>query len=140
MRPQRPTEAAEQWFMSGEVQKPGSLEGVPGPCTKLREATCLNASRHSLSEKVSLHRTALRANPRARKIHEGVEMMVNTVPEVFLPGKSHGHRSLVDCSLRGHKESDTTEATENPHTVPDEVPRVSRGWGLTPLQSASSGQ
>ena len=67
-------------------------------------------------------------------------MMANTVPEVFLPGKSHGHRSLADCSPRGHKESDTTEATGNPHTVPDEVPRVSRGWALTPLQSASSGQ
>ena len=30
-RSQRPTEAAEQWFMSGEVQKPRSLEGVSGP-------------------------------------------------------------------------------------------------------------
>ena len=30
-RPQRPTEAAEQWFMSGEVQKLRSLEGVSGP-------------------------------------------------------------------------------------------------------------
>ena len=28
---------------------------------------------------------------------------------VFLPGKSHGWRSLVGCSPWGHKESDTTE-------------------------------
>ena len=28
---------------------------------------------------------------------------------VFLPGESHGRRSLVGYSPRGHKESDTTE-------------------------------
>ena len=28
---------------------------------------------------------------------------------VFLPGKSHGRRSLVDCSPWGREESDTTE-------------------------------
>src|SRR5574337_742401 len=28
---------------------------------------------------------------------------------VFLPGKSHGRRSLVGCSLWGLEESDTTE-------------------------------
>ena len=28
---------------------------------------------------------------------------------VLLPGKSHGQRSLVDCSPWGHEESDTTE-------------------------------
>ena len=28
---------------------------------------------------------------------------------VSLPGKSHGQRSLVGCSPRGHKESGTTE-------------------------------
>ena len=27
---------------------------------------------------------------------------------VFLPGKSHGQRSLADCHPQGHKESDTT--------------------------------
>ena len=29
-------------------------------------------------------------------------------PPVVLPGKSHGQRSLVGCSPRGRKESDTT--------------------------------
>ena len=29
---------------------------------------------------------------------------------VFLPGESHGQRSLVGYSPQGHKESDTTEA------------------------------
>ena len=30
---------------------------------------------------------------------------------VFLPGEFHGQRSLAGYSLKGHKESDTTEAT-----------------------------
>ena len=30
---------------------------------------------------------------------------------VFLPGESHGQRSLVGYRAWGHKESDTTEAT-----------------------------
>ena len=30
---------------------------------------------------------------------------------VFLPGKLHGHRSLVGCSPWGCKESDTNEVT-----------------------------
>ena len=30
---------------------------------------------------------------------------------VFLPGESHGQRSLVGCHLWGHREPDTTEAT-----------------------------
>ena len=30
---------------------------------------------------------------------------------VFLPGESHGQRSLVGCRLWGHTESDMTEAT-----------------------------
>ena len=29
---------------------------------------------------------------------------------IFLPGESHGQRSLVGYSPQGHKESDTTEA------------------------------
>ena len=32
---------------------------------------------------------------------------------VFLPGESHGQRSLVAYSPRGHKESDTAEKTEH---------------------------
>ena len=32
---------------------------------------------------------------------------------VFLPGESHGQRSLTSYSPRGCKESDTTEATEH---------------------------
>ena len=35
---------------------------------------------------------------------------------VFLPGESHGQRSLAGYSPRGHKESDTTEATEHTYT------------------------
>ena len=32
---------------------------------------------------------------------------------VFLPGESHGQRSLVDYSPYDHKELDTTEVTEH---------------------------
>ena len=32
---------------------------------------------------------------------------------VLLTGKSHGQRSLVGCSPRGHQEQDTTEATQH---------------------------
>ena len=34
---------------------------------------------------------------------------------VFLPGESHGQRSLADYSPEGHKESDITEATWHAH-------------------------
>ena len=35
---------------------------------------------------------------------------------VFLPGESHGQKSLTGYSPQGCKESDTTEATEDAHT------------------------
>ena len=37
---------------------------------------------------------------------------------VFLPGESHGWRSLVGCSLWGHKESDTTERLHFDFSLP----------------------
>ena len=40
--------------------------------------------------------------------HSPREENGNPIP-VFLPGKSHGQRSLVGYSPWGHKESDTTE-------------------------------
>ena len=39
---------------------------------------------------------------------------------VFLPGESHGQRSLAGCSPWGHKDSDTTEVTTQHSTQ----------WGL----------
>ena len=35
---------------------------------------------------------------------------------VLLPRESHGQRSLVGCSPQGHKELDSTEATQHTHT------------------------
>ena len=35
---------------------------------------------------------------------------------VFLPGESHGQRSLAGCSPWSHKEYDRNEATEHTHT------------------------
>ena len=40
-----------------------------------------------------------------------LEKEMATTP-VFLPGASQGRGSLVGCRLRGHTESDTTEATQ----------------------------
>ena len=37
---------------------------------------------------------------------------------VFLPGKSHGQRSVVGYSQWGHKESDTTEQLSTAHSLP----------------------
>ena len=45
---------------------------------------------------------------------------------VFLPGESHGQRSLAGCSPWGHKESDTTEQLST-HTQGCRKLRV--GWG-----------
>ena len=42
----------------------------------------------------------------------------------FLPGESHGQRSLVDYSPWGHKESDTTGATKHIRTVPSRITLV----------------
>ena len=49
----------------------------------------------------------------------GFDPWIGTIPwrrawqptPVFLPGESHGQRSLACYSLWGHKESDTTEVT-----------------------------
>ena len=41
-----------------------------------------------------------------------LEEEIATAP-VFLPGESHGQRSLASYSPCGHKGSDTTEATEH---------------------------
>ena len=44
-------------------------------------------------------------------------------PPVFLPGKSHGQRSLVGSGPWGHKESDTTEVTSLARTRARHRPR-----------------
>ena len=36
-------------------------------------------------------------------------MIISLATPVFLPGESHGQKSLVGYSPRGHKESDMTE-------------------------------
>ena len=41
---------------------------------------------------------------------------------VFLPGESHGQRSLADYSPWGHKESDTTESHLGHHRALNSVP------------------
>ena len=36
---------------------------------------------------------------------------------VFLPGEAQGRGSLVGCCLWGHTESDTTEVTQQQHSL-----------------------
>ena len=54
----------------------------------------------------------------------------------FLPGKSHGQRSLVGYSPWGHKESDATEPACNslvglhPHDLPKAPPSKTNTWGV----------
>ena len=46
---------------------------------------------------------------------------------VFLPGDSHGPRSLVGHSPKGHRELDTTEVTQHAaHTFP-QTPKIMDG-------------
>ena len=40
---------------------------------------------------------------------------------VFLPGESHGQRSLVGCSPWGGTESDTTEATWQQNNIEKDI-------------------
>ena len=44
---------------------------------------------------------------------------------VFLPGESHGQRSLAGYSPWGHKESDMTEMTKHAHDTLLEIERNS---------------
>ena len=44
---------------------------------------------------------------------------------VFLPGESHGQRSLAGCSLHSRKESDSTEVTQ--HAQPENHPELRNG-------------
>ena len=49
---------------------------------------------------------------------------------VFLPGESHGQRSLVGYSPWGHKKLDTTEATKHTHTHTSLLSEADPpGWG-----------
>ena len=57
----------------------------------------------------------------ARNVRDRVNLCVRKIPwkrewqptPVFLPGVSHGQRSLADYSPQGHTESDTTEVTQH---------------------------
>ena len=42
---------------------------------------------------------------------DSLEAGMATHSSIFLPGESHGQRSLAGRSPQGHTESDTTEAT-----------------------------
>ena len=54
-------------------------------------------------------------NTERYKIKNGCRPLYWQPTPASLPGKSHKQRSLAGYSAQGHKESDTTEATEHPH-------------------------
>ena len=77
-----------------------------------------------------------------RKKRHGFDPWVWKIPRrrvwqttpVFLPGESHGERSLAGCSPKGHKESDTTEhsTVSRPRMVPPSPdPCPQPGWTLS---------
>ena len=67
----------------------------------------------------------IKSNPPKCRRH-GFDPWVGKIPwrreqlptAVFLPGESHGQRSLVDYSPRGYKESDTTKRQTLSHVHP----------------------
>ena len=52
---------------------------------------------------------------------------------VFLPGKSHGQRSLAGYGPQGCKESDMTEVTEHAHTLIQKGPSVADAENITQM-------
>ena len=60
---------------------------------------------------------------------------------VFLPGESHGQRSLVCCSLLGRKESNMTEVIQHACTCPCDREKISFLQSrLAPLNQLTSQQ
>ena len=80
---------------SDSLDFPGGTRGIEPTCQ------CRRHKRHGF-------------NPWVRKIPW---RRVWQPTPVFLPGESHGQRSLEGYSPRGHKESDTTEVTEHRKTL-----------------------
>ena len=54
---------------------------------------------------------------------------------VFLPGESQGQGSLVGCRLRGHTESDTTDATLQQQQIETSTKCFVGGGGGVVVQS-----
>ena len=71
-----------------------------GPPIKKRPEECYSGEIYSQKEQQSTHVLLCYV----------LCVMISATP-VFLPGESHGQRSLVDYGPWGHKESDMTEVT-----------------------------
>ena len=64
-------------------------------------------------------------DPWIRKIPLEEELATHSI---FLPGESHGQRSLVGHSPWGHRESDTPEQLRTSRSVSEEPECEHRGW------------
>ena len=80
--------------------------GLRGSQTTLRIQWNMDPLLRTLTSLVACNGGSSSFNPWVRKIPCKKEWQ--PIP-VFLPGESHGQRSLAGYSPRGHKESDTTE-------------------------------
>ena len=116
--------------------------GKPGPIYLCRELISVTYPTWSASEvgnhqwftglpwrlrqwKIWLQCGRPRFNPWVSKISWRLEWLPTPV---FLPGESHGQRSLVGCSPWGHKESDMTEWLTHTHTFSSQgIRRWERG-------------
>ena len=117
------------WLWSWSIQRQ-SKSGLPSLTETSQRGTCSGLPRESLSvclnclsirdengigHKCPIFRQNLPAN--AGDLRGRFYSWVRKISlrracqptQVFLPGDSHGQRSLVGCSLWGHKELDTTE-------------------------------
>ena len=92
------------------VRKPYQLRLKEGPMTRFNNSPVFKFPKVAPSAK---RPPAMQKTPVPDRWVRKIPCRRNRQPiPAFLPGKSHGLRSLVGCRLWGRTESDTTDATE----------------------------
>ena len=103
------------WILSTEVGSSEVREGGRSVCftSTLEVYSCYSPMAHQVKSSPSMQETQGRGfNPWVGKIPWRSKRQPTPL---FLPGKSHGQRSLVGYSPRGHTESHITEYTRTAH-------------------------
>ena len=85
-----------------------------------QKGICLHRSPHEISEENmpeagNLSQNATVSDQNKRFTKPVLPRRKQQPTAVFLPGEAHGQRSLVGCSLRGCKDSDTTATRTHTH-------------------------